>query len=445
VVDPHPAVLLLSCYELGHQPLSLASPLAFLARAGIAAEAIDLGVDELDDNAVRRADFVAISVPMHTALRLGLVVAQRVRKLNTRCQLGFFGHYATLNAAMLVAAGADVVLGGECDEALASWAAGDAPTAGTAPPPYLDKLDYLVPLRDGLPELDRYVHLERADGSRLAVGSVESSRGCRHLCRHCPLPPVYGGRFFVIPQASVLADIRQLVERGARHINFVDPDFLNGPRHALDVVRAMHLEHPEMTFDFTAKVEHLLKRRDDLAELGASGCAFIVSAVESLSNRVLEELHKGHTAEEAREALTLCRDAGIDLRPTFVAFTPWTTLDDYRELFRWVIEEDLVHQVDPIQLALRLLVPPGTLLLDNPGLQPHLGALDSSGLTYRWTHPDPEMDRLQVRASAVVEAGAREGTTHHDVLRALAELVDLNVPPHVGHAKAPRLTEAWFC
>lgn len=445
MVERYPAVLLLSCYELGHQPLSLASPLAFLERAGVSAQALDLDVVALDEDRVKRADFVAISVPMHTAMRLGLVIAQRVRALNPNCKLGFFGHYAILNSEMLVAAGADVVLGGECDEALASWVLGDEPKTGTPPPPYLDKLDYVVPLRDGLPSLDRYVHLERTDGAHVAVGSVEASRGCRHLCRHCPLPPVYGGRFFVVPQETVLADIRQLIERGARHINFVDPDFLNGPRHAMDLVRAMHLEHPAVTFDFTAKIEHLRKRKDDLAELAASGCAFIVSAVESLSDRVLQELDKGHSAEEAREVLKRCRDAGIALRPTFVAFTPWTTLEDYRELIQWVVDEDLVHQLDPIQLALRLLIPPGTLLLENPGLEPHLGALDSSGLTYRWTHPDPRMDRLQRAVMTLVESGARDGETNRDVLQSIAQLVDMSLPLDTGRAKAPRLTEAWFC
>ncbi len=444
MTDRHPAVLLLSCYELGHQPLSLASPLAFLERVGVAAHAIDLGVDELDEEAVRRADFVAISVPMHTALRLGLVIAQRVKALNPDCQLCFFGPYATLNARMLLSLGANVVLSGECDEALASWVLGDS-SISKAPAPFIKKLDYPVPQRDGLPSLDRYAHLERPDGSRVIVGAVEASRGCRHLCRHCPLPPVYQGRFFVVPQATVLADIRQLVESGARHINFVDPDFLNGPRHALNIVRAMHREHPELTFDFTAKVEHLRKRRDDLHELAASGCVFVVSAIESLSDRVLEELDKGHTGEEAREALALTRKAGIALRPTFVAFTPWTTIQDYRELFQWVLEEDLVGQVDPIQLALRLLIPPGTFLLGNPSLQPHLGALDPSGLTYRWTHPDPRMDRLQKEATARVESGARDGNTNQDVLRSLAELVNLTVPPEIGRAKTPRLTEAWFC
>ena len=179
-----PNVLLISCYELGHQPLGLASPLAFLERVGIEAEAIDLGVDPLDEDQVRRADFVAISVPMHTALRLGVLVAKRIRELNPGCQLCFYGLYATLNSEMLVdSAGADAVLSGECDEALVSWITRDE-RVPLNPAPFRKRLDYLVPERARLPKLDRYVPLERTDGSRAMVGTVEASRGCRHHCRH---------------------------------------------------------------------------------------------------------------------------------------------------------------------------------------------------------------------------------------------------------------------
>src|SRR6185295_4904284 len=122
--------------------------------------------------------------------------------------------------------------------------------------------------------------------TRLA-GYAEASRGCLHRCRHCPIPPVYDGRFFVVPRDVVLADIRSQVEAGARHVTFGDPDFLNGPAHSLAILREMRREFPFVSHDFTAKIEHLLKHRDLLPEMASLGCSFIVSAVESLSDRVL--------------------------------------------------------------------------------------------------------------------------------------------------------------
>jgi len=439
-------VLLLSCYELGHQPLGLALPLAFLANAGIEARGIDLALDPLDEDAVRGADFVGISVPMHTALRTALELLPRLRALNPRAHLSFYGLYATLNAEFLLSSGASSVLSGELEEELVSLARGAAPGSTS---PILRRLRFPQPARKDLPSLDRYARLELGDGTSRKVGAVETTRGCLHLCRHCPIPPVYQGRFFVIPRETVLNDVRQLVDAGAGHIDFADPDFLNGPGHGLALARAIHSEFPPLTFNFTAKIEHLVKHRRILGELADLGCLFVVSAVESLSDRVLRELDKGHDRDAVLEAHRALREAGISLRPTFVPFTPWTTREDYEDLFHWIATEGLVGHVDAVQLTLRLLIPPGSLLLGNESLKPVLGELDPHALTYRWTHPDPEMDRLQRAAAGVVEEGLAGGRSNHAIFHDLAglarkrpgaieEVVATGVSP-------PRLTEAWFC
>jgi radical SAM superfamily enzyme YgiQ (UPF0313 family) len=441
-------VLLLSCYELGRQPLGLATPLAFLSRAGLDARGIDLAVEPLDEEAVRRADFVAVSVPMHTALRIALPLISRLRALNPACHLSFYGLYATLNAELLLASGVDSVLSGECEEELVARALATEARLERRPRPVLERLEFPPPERRGLPSIETYARLALPDGGEVKVGAVETTRGCLHHCRHCPIPPIYGGRFFVVPREVVLADIRGLVEAGAGHIDFVDPDFLNAPRHALAIARELHREFPNVTFDFTAKIEHLVKHCAHLKELRECGCLFVTSAVESLSDRVLGELEKGHTRADVATALAWLRDAGIDLRPTFVAFTPWTSREDYLDLVRWIAGEGLVLQVEPIQLALRLLIPPGSLLLRNESLSPHLGGLDPEALTYRWTHPDPGMDELQAEAETLVEAFVREGRSSHEAFHALAELALGSSPEAIEVSEAasrPRLTESWFC
>ena len=434
-------VLLLSTYELGHQPLHLASPLAFLAAAGVEARAIDLAVEPLDEQAVRDADFIAIAVPMHTALRLGAEVGARCKTINVRAHICYYGLYAPLNREYLLAHGADSIVGGEYEAALVELVRG-----GAAPDVALDRLKFVAPARAALPALDRYARLETPDGERLA-GYVEASRGCLHHCRHCPIPSVYGGRFFVVPVDVVVADVGAQVAAGARHITLGDPDFLNGPKHALAVARAIHAAHPTITFDVTVKVEHILKHRDVFAELGALGCAFVVSAVESLSERVLAILDKGHTGADVDAALAILDAARVPLRPTFVPFTPWTTMDDYLALIDWIDARGMVEHVDPIQLAIRLLIPPGSLLLDHPDTRPHLGALEPEKLSYAWTHPDARMDRLAQDVFAAVEKGA----TFAEV-RAMAETAASRPPSartNIEHktvrGRPPRLSESWFC
>jgi radical SAM superfamily enzyme YgiQ (UPF0313 family) len=454
------SILLISCYELGHQPLGVALPLAFLERAGFAPDVIDIAVENFDEAKIARARFVAISVPMHTALRLGVRVAQRVREINPAARICFYGLYAALNADYLLEHSGDFCIGGECETPLVALvealeaerygAIAGVIQRGEEARPFIQRLPFAVPTRLALPVLERYARLEHK-GDRRVVGYVEASRGCLHLCTHCPIPPVYGGRFFVLPQEVVLEDIRRQVRAGATHITFGDPDFLNGPGHSLKVVRAMHAEFPDLTFDFTAKVEHVLERREMFPELGRLGCLFMISAVESLSDTVLSILEKHHTRADVEEALAIVRDAGIALRPTWVAFTPWTTLDDYLEVLSFVEENGLIDHVDPVQYTIRLLVPPGSYLLDRPAMKPYLGKLDQALFSYRWTHPDPRMDQLQREVSALVEkdtqAGLDPGLTFYRV-QALAEGRDpATVSPLLpqDRLRAPRLSEPWFC
>lgn len=472
------AVLLISCYELGHQPLSLASPLGTLRRAGNAAVAVDTSVEELTDAAIAAARLVAISVPMHTALRLGTRVAERVRVVNPAAHICFYGLYASLNANYLLRAHADSIIGGEYEEALLGLFRVlelvpqnrlrnvDAEVTGITgvttrareSSPVLERLPFAQPMRDTLAGPQQYARLVRGDEMRL-TGYVEASRGCLHTCRHCPITPVYRGRFFVVPRNVVLDDIRAQVRAGVQHITFGDPDFLNGPRHSLEIVRSLHAEFPDVTFDATIKVEHILERRALFRELGELGCAFVVSAVESLSEQVLRHLAKGHSRDDVVEALRIVNDAGIPLRPTFVAFTPWTTGYDYLGLLDFIAEHNLIEHVDPVQYSIRLLVPPGSALLDEDDAASWVGSLDEVNFSYRWSHPDPRMDELHLRVSALVEQATRAkqdiAMTFSEVYTLASELFGQSALASAGAASrggvrvanrpVPRLSEPWFC
>ncbi len=458
-------IVLVSCYEPGYQPLAVASPAAFLTQAGYAPRCLDLAVEDLGGasaDRLRHALLVAISTPMHTAMALGLRVAERVRAQNPAAHICFYGLYAHMNQDLLTRATgsappiADTVMGPECEEALVALA--DALQDGKpAPPPsdQLHRLPFLPPAREHLPPLDKYARLLVADERRV-TGHVEATRGCLYLCRHCPIPPFYDGRFFAVPADVVLDDIRGQVAAGARHITFGDPDFLNSAKHALAIVRRMHADHPAVTFSFTAKVEHIIAHRDIFPELASLGCVFLVSAVESLSDEILQILDKRHTRQDVLAAIEIVRGAGLSLRPTFVAFTPWTSLDDYLDLCELVTSHDLQHEVDPVQLAIRLLVPPGSLLLGRPELTPFLapGPFDEKSLTHRWIHPDPRMDRLFEQVTDVAEEAAR---VTEDPAVTFARIHDLAaraagkvVPARAARSSAsrpppPRLSEPWFC
>src|SRR5207253_9597643 len=159
----------------------------------------------------------------------------------------------------------------------------------------------------------------------------------------------------------------------------------------------LHERWPEVTFDATIKIEHLLQHRAVVSDLARCGLMFVTSAVESLNDDVLRRLDKGHTAADVPVALRIVRDAGAELRPTFLPYTPWTTLRDVPALFEFALEHDLVDAIDPVQYTLRLLLPPGSLLIDRDA--PWLRGFDEAAFTWRWEHPDARVDALQ-RASA---------------------------------------------
>ena len=458
------AIVLVSCYELGHQPIGVAMPLGFLERAGFSPRVLDVAVSPFDDLLVTPARMVAISVPMHTALRLGVRVMERIRQVNPGCHICFYGLYAALNADYLLDQGADSCLGGEYEaplvslvEALESGLSADdidllpgVIRRDHTATPFLERLEFAVPSRGDLPPLTEYAQLIHDDDSRTA-GYTEASRGCLHLCTHCPIPPVYGGRFFVVPTDVVIEDIRRQVDAGATHITFGDPDFLNGPRHSIEVVREMHERFPDLTFDFTAKIEHLLTRGDDLAEFGQLGCLFIISAVESLSPTVLDILDKQHTPDDVTAALKRCRQADITLRPTWVAFTPWTTRDDYLEVLDFIETNDLIDHVDPVQFSIRLLIPPGSWLAEHPATLPYRGRLDESALSWTWAHPDERMDALQREVARLVELDAEDEIDPGTTFVRIRELAHGRSPAHAqsplapDRRRAPRLSESWFC
>jgi hypothetical protein len=429
-------IFLVSCYELGRQPLAVAAAMAALERAGFSPAAQDVSVEKLSSDALSRARLVLISVPMHTALQIGVRVAAKARRANAR--VAFFGLYATLNAKHLRERHGDFVAGESADELVELARAleqGRSPRPVTA-----RKRDVALPSRSALPQLDRYAKLSWNGEERL-VASVEASQGCKHLCRHCPIVPVYRGRFLAVPRETVLLDIEQQVERGARHVSFGDPDFLNGPTHALRLARELHARWPEVSFDATIKIEHLLQHRGLLPELVRCGLIFVTSAVETLSDRVLGELHKGHTAADVPVALRAVREAGAELRPTLLPYTPWTALLDIPALFDFAVEHDLLDAIDPVQYTLRLLLPPGSLLLEDAGTW--LRDFDAEAFSWRWVHEDPRVDALWRESAAAVQAGAG--------FDALRELADRAAPRPTAartirsRRSVPRLTEPWFC
>ncbi|PYQ73108.1 MAG: radical SAM protein [Acidobacteria bacterium] len=412
--------LLISTYEMGRQPFGLASPAAWLRTGGWDVVCVDVSKERLRDADVKSADVIAFHLPMHTATRLAAPVIAKARALNRSARICAYGLYAPLNGQWLRSIGVDAVFGGEFEEELTQWAG--ATTQGAVgrafqgrqrgperPAPQIPRIRFLVPDRSTLPPLSKYATLQLPDGTTRAVGYTEASRGCKHLCRHCPVVPIYNGQFRIVPPGVVLADVAAQVAGGAGHITFGDPDFFNGPTHAMRIVEALHAAHPSVSYDVTIKVEHLLRHRALLPRLAETGCAL-----------------------------------------TFVAFHPWLTPESYCDLLDTIAGLDLVDHVAQIQLAIRLLLPEGSRLLTTPEMRPHVGAFDPKTLTYRWTHPDRAVDALHQEVSTIVgmRLTADRRVVFEEVSRLAHDRAGMPSPsarPFRDRATVPYLNEPWYC
>ncbi len=457
------AVLLISTYDLGRQPFGLASPAAWLRRAGFEVTARDLSREPLADEDIAQAECVAFHLPMHTATRLALPVIAHIHDRHPLVPLCAYGLYAPLNASLLRDCGVTDVFGPEAEDDLVKWAGASKGAEGAGAKgaegaeraegavlagkgngrPALPRLEFITPDRTGLPPLDRYAAVQLPDGSRRVTGATDATRGCKHRCRHCPIVPVYDGQFRVVAVDTVLADVDQQVAMGAEHITFGDPDFFNGPTHARRIIEAFHARHPQVSYDVTIKIEHLLRNRELLPTLATTGCLFVTSAVEAVDDAILEKFEKRHTRADFEEAVHVTRAAGLTLVPTFVAFTPWTTLAGYRDLLETVARLNLVDHVAPVQWGLRLLITQGSRLLELDDVMARIGNFDATSLTYPWRHADPRVDVLQRTVADLV--GVRANQTRAAVFADIWSLVSADASPHLARAAIPYLDEPWYC
>jgi radical SAM superfamily enzyme YgiQ (UPF0313 family) len=453
-------ITLISTYELGRQPFGLASPAAWLRARGHEVTCLDLTRETLDEAAILAADLIAFYVPMHTATRLAAGLIEKVCAMNARAHLCFYGLYAPVNEEYLRGLGVGTILGGEFEEGLTNLAArldatlNDGPGPQQEPVISLARQKFLVPDRLGMPELGKYARVVMPGGEQRVAGSTEATRGCKHLCRHCPIVPVYNGAFRVVERDVVLEDIRRQVAAGAQHITFGDPDFFNGPAHSLSIVETMHREFPRISYDVTIKIEHLRNHDAHLATLRDTGCLFVISAVESVDDAVLEKFDKGHTRADFLAVVSRFKELGMTLLPTFVPFTPWTTLKGYTDLLDVIAHENLFENVSPIQLGIRLLIPAGSRLLDLPDVRSMVGPFDSAALVFPWKHEDARVDALARAISELVQRGDSLKLSRTEIFshiwRAAHRAAGIAVPrevisPGMKPAPVPFLDEPWYC
>jgi hopanoid C-3 methylase len=415
-------VLLVSTFEGGFQPMTIASAITPLRKAGHAVSVLDTYVDGIQEELFKTPQLVAISVPLFDALHPGIEIANRVRQMNPQAHITFFGQYATINSTRLAGKYGDTCIAGEWEEplvGLARYLTGTEPELKSIPGvvdidqvvsgalihPYMSRNHFDVPTRDLLPPLYKYpqIQVDKLCGGKQVVGATETARGCHHKCLYCSVFASYEGRVLQIYEDLVLQDVRNLVAEGMTHLTFIDADFFNTKQHGIKILRKLHAEFPSLTYDFTTRVDHILENKETLLEMQNLGVRFITSALEFPSELVLDAVAKYTTLEQIEEAVAFIRSTSIKLNPTFIMFNPWIQLEDIATFRAFVERNGLDEIIDPVQYETRLHLYKGSPLVNSPAMK-SVNLIENE-FNYEWHHDDPRVDELYSQSVTPVEEG----------------------------------------
>ena len=278
---------------------------------------------------------------------------------------------------------------------------------------------------------------------------METTYGCKHECTHCPVPIEFNGSFKTFGIEKITQDVANQVEAGAKHISFNDPDFFNGPKHALKILELLNTQHPDITYDSTIKVEHILKYPEYFRELKDLNMLFVISAFETTNDLVLEILKKNHTYKDLRDAVEVSIKNNIDIRPTWMPFSPWTEIDDLTNIITLIEDYKLRETVDPIQLTIKLLIPKNSLILNRPEIKEYLLDYDPASFSYSWNYKNTALDNIQNELFTYVlqNESADEYRQYLGLVKILEKHSGKSLlsTEKYNQRVVPKLSETWFC
>ena len=426
-------ILLLSFYDLGKQPKIISELYKKLDNGSNQIDIVDYSIEE-KDLTLDNYDVLGIYASMHTA---SVLAEQYLRDRKLPNKLFVFGLYANVFSEMF--SDFQSIHSFDSDEL-------ESLLEVQLNPNYSFK--HSVPDRTILPSITDYSHI--VDGSNnLIAGSVETTYGCKHECTHCPVPIEFKGMFKTFGTEKIITDVTNQVEEGAKHISFNDPDFFNGPKHALKILQLLNEKHPSITYDSTIKVEHILKYPDYFQELKNLNMLFVISAFETTNDHVLNILQKNHSFNDLNKAVELSLENNIDIRPTWMPFSPWTEQNDLISIIKLIENYKLRETVDPIQLTIKLLVPKNSLILKKPEMKEYLLDYDPASFSYAWQYKFPNIDNIQNELfTYVLQHESENEYTQYlglvDILESHTNETLLNSEKY-SQRIVPKLSETWFC
>ena len=426
-------ILLTSFYDLGKQPKIIAEIVDRYNSAEIDFDFFDFSVEDQNID-LENYDVLGIYAPMHTATILSIEYIKDKILPNKMFTFGLYGSVLEdFNSSIRYIK--DI----ESDELALFLEINDD---------HQFSLKNNIPNRQIFPDISNYAHL--VDGSNnLIAGSVETTYGCKHSCTHCPVPISFNGTFKTYSLEKIISDVENQVNQGAKHISFNDPDFFNGPIHALKILESLNEKFPSITYDSTIKVEHILKYKKYFKELSSLNMVFVISAFETTNDLVLSILEKNHTSNDLNNSIEISQDFGIDIRPTWMPFSPWTELNDLSNIVNLIEKYKLRETVDPIQLTIKLLIPKHSLIIKKPEINKYLGNYEKNSLSFKWEYENNDVEKLQSSLFDFIlnNSELNEHKQYLGMVNIIEKYTDTKLLTNSSYdfKNVPKLSETWFC
>jgi radical SAM superfamily enzyme YgiQ (UPF0313 family) len=196
-------------------------------------------------------------------------------------------------------------LNGPLSDVKGIWYKQGGDLKATAPRELVEDLDTLpFPARHLFP-IDSYIqnpvpYLRMFD-RQVVSSNIVSSRGCPYRCAYC-FHGLWGHRFRARSAENVVAEIKHLHEAyGVNGIFFMDDTFVLNRKRTLAICDRLIEEDMGITWVASGRVN--LVDREVLERMRAAGCRVILYGIESGSQKILDEMCKGVTVEQARQAI----------------------------------------------------------------------------------------------------------------------------------------------
>ena len=354
-------------------PLGVGFLGTLLKQAGHEVQVFDQNVEGMEDellfDAVNRFEpaLVGFSVitPNYPVARRQIA---KLRQTHPDMRIVAGGVHANLFPEDLLADGADIVVLGEGEPVIAEL------VAHLQDGRSFDHLEGLVfrarngevvrtrgqskvTALDGLPFIDRTLY----NLPRYSHHSMLASRGCPFHCDFCCnyTGTVRSDGVAIRQHERVISEIEHLRDvHAAREIFFADDIFLLRKADILQFCRAYAARNVGVSWIGQLRADRV--DPEVAAALRAAECQRIYFGVESGSDRILQNAHKGMTREQIRRGIKAAMAAGLRAKTGWIYGLPGTLEEQY-ESIRFMLD------LRPHEISIHQLIPfPGTIYYREP-------------------------------------------------------------------------------